>query len=542
MKEKLKFWFVKLKHEHAIGGFVAFSIVFITLALFIAKYDNNGSSWFNSLVTISDFVTSLLLVFSLIVAFGIYLTNRNIIPANMIIEAIHKMPEYIPFKHTMEEYLIPLIKKKHKIIILLNDVDKENYQSIASQIVAYDDYVNNVHKKFFKDITEFYLVDKDEKNEETFRDFFVRECRVEYFDYIVIASVSSIFSSAIIARDKMDDCYKRSIKIIGTLTSISKNISRYVNKDNDIIRVFPPDYDEAKSAMQFLLARLHNRVCSNSNCSFMLERTNVIVLYNRTYGNAVAKQSKYFFDKEIENYEITMPSSLKNAKKVTPNINFISAEFNINESHLKINSKDTTLQDLPKDAILENITDKLRGAKNYFYIVGYEPNITKMLLRLNNIIDSKCQHNILICGTATMHYWRETIVNTLKNCDNLNKDAFYLELDNYSVNSKRYLVDKIKFNVKKGLEESDEFVDILSEINKNKPENMDMFKLVNNSQNYISEYTKTSLDIAKYAIKNRENLLYSKKKVLENKDTVDFKMSLLVNGDSINKYTPKELK
>jgi len=70
---------------------------------------------------------------------------------------------------------------------------------------------------------------------------------------------------------------------------------------------------------------------------------------------------------------------------------------------------------------------------------------------------------------------------------------------------------------------------------------MDMVRLVNNSQNYISEYTKTSLEVAKYAIENRETLLYSKKRVLEKKDTINFKMELLVNGDSINKYTPREL-
>ena len=541
MKERVKKWFEKLKKRHALGGFIAFGVLFLIIILFVANYNSNQDSWFNNVVTISDFLTSIFLVLSLIVAFGIYLTNRNIIPANQAIEVIKKMPEYIPFKHTLIEYLIPLIKKRHRVVVLLNDVDRENYQSIASQIVAYNDYINYEHKDFFKDMTEFYLVQKDDKNEASLREFFLRECRVEYYDYIVIATVSSIFSEAILARDKMDECYKKSIKIIGTLTSISKKINRYVNADNDIIRVFPPDYDEAKSAMSFLLARLHNRVCSNTNCSFILERTNVVVLYNRTYGKAVAKQSKYFFDKELESFEITLPKSLKENRKDRMVINFISAEFNINRKHLKINREDTTLKDLPKDVILEDIMGDLSGAKNYFYIVGYEPNISKMLIRLNSIIDSKTQHTILICGTATMRFWRESILKTLKSCENLNKEAFYLELDSYSVNGNTHSLESIDLNIKKGIDANDEYIDIATEIYKNKPNSMNIVKLLSNSQNYISVYTKTSLDIAKYSIINRESLLYSKKRVLEKRASVDVKMELLVNGDSINKYRAKEL-
>ncbi len=542
MKDKIKIleeFLTKAKEEKAVGGITAFIWTFIILILFIIFYNNKGV--FSNFVTLNDFITSIIIVISLFIAFIIYLTNRNLIPANKVIDKIENMSEDIPFKHSIEKHLIPLIKKRYKIIVLLNDINQENYQSIISQLIAYQDYINE-HK--IEEEVSFYFVSKDEKNKESIKSFF-DSFHINYKSYIIIATVSSIFTKAIEAREELSQYHKDNIKIIGTLTSTTQEIGNIVDKDNNIIRVFPPDYDEARSAMHFLLSKLHNRVCSNRNCTFMLEKTNVIILYNRTYGKAIAKQSKIFFEEELENYKITIPKSIK--ENYMPEINFIVAKFNAHNNYFEIDKKDTNLH-LKNGLKLEDIIKYMQGAKNYFYIVGYEPNISKMLQKLDTIIDSKCLHNILICGTATMSFWRDSIIKTINSSKNLKGEYFYLELESTKVNNKIQDINSIKLSIKPKLDNKSEKIDISeyfkSNIKLNKEE---IEKLLKNRQNYISTYTKITLDIAKYAIdeKNKKkNLLECKKSVLENyysNRDKNLNIELLVNGDSINKYKPKEL-
>ena len=522
------------KNQSLIAGLLAFGIIFASLIYYVF-FNDNGNKQFNRFISISDLITSVLIVLSLIVALFIYLANKSVIPTNCAIDFINKMPDFIPFKHALQQHLLPLIKKKHKIIVLLNDVNRENYQSIVSQLAAYNDYINHKYKKFFSDMIEFYLVPKNEKNKKSLFNF-LTSLKIEYYNYYIIASVSSIFAEVIKARDEMDDFTKENIKVIGTLSSISQDIERYVNADNNIIRVFPPDYDEAKSAIDFLLARIFSLDFVNRDNSV---NANIIILYNRTYGRAVAKQSKYFFDKYIEKFKLLIPKESK------LNINFISAEFDVNKSHLKVNQLDTTIKNLKEDAILEDILEKIKDDNNYFFIVAYEPNISFILKRLNNIISSECKHNILICGTASMNYWKETIIDTLKNSKKLSNEVFYLKLESYKVSNKTQNFQEIELSVKDSIKKVNKEIDIVKRILKIEKDEAKLNKIINNNKNYISLYTKTSLDIVRYSIKEDKDLLQSKKDILEENQRKysnnKIKMNLLVNGDSINKYTPSRL-
>ena len=521
------------KNQSLIAGLLAFGIIFASLIYFVFYYDN-GNEQFNRFISISDFIASVLIVLSLIVALFIYLANKSVIPTNSAIDFINKMPDFIPFKHALQSNLIPLIKKKYKIIVLLSDVNRENYQFIVSQLAAYNDYINYKYKKFFSDIIEFYLVSKNEKNKKSLFNF-LTSLKIEYYSYYIIASVSSIFAEVIKARDEMDNFAKEHIKVIGTLSSISQDIEKYVNSDNNIIRVFPPDYDEAKSAIDFLLARIFSLDFVNRANSI---NANIIILYNRTYGRAVAKQSKYFFDKYIEKFKLLI------LKESEININFISAEFDVNKSYLKINQLDTTLKNLKEDVILEDILKEIKDAKNYFFIVGYEPNISFILKRLDNIISGECRHNILICGTASMNYWRETIIETLKNSKKLSDEVFYLKLESYKISNKTKSLKEIKLNVKDSIKKVNKDIDITKRVLEIESDETKLNKIINNN-NYISLYTKTSLDIVRYSIKEDKDLLQSKKVILEELQKKysekRIQIDLLVNGDSINKYTPQRL-
>ncbi len=522
------------KNQSVIAGVVAFFLIFISLIYFVFVYDDNNDK-FNRFISISDFIASILIVISLIVAFFIYLANKSLLPANKVIDKINNMPDFIPFKHALQSNLIPLIKKKHKIIVLLNDLNKENYQFVISQLVVYNDYINFRYKKFFKDKIEFYLVPFNEKSESNFLRF-LKSLQVEYYSYYIIASVSSIFARVIKARDSLDECAKENIKVIGTLSSISEEIEEFVNSDNNIIRVFPPDYDEAKSGIDFLFSRIFSLDFNSLNSSV---KANIVVLYNRTYGKAVAKQSRYFFDINLDKFKLFLPENLN------IDINFISAEYNIHKSHLKINQEDTTLKDLNENVILEDILKRIEDSKNYFFIIGYEPNISYILKRLDKIIKRECKHSILICGTASMSYWRETIINSLKSCKKLNKEAYYLKLKSYNVSNKSFDLEDFNLDIRDSIKKRNGKVNIIKKIKDIEPDKAKIDKIINNNQNYISLYTKTSLDIVRYSIKSDKDLLFSKKIIFEEMQkrfkVFDTKMELLVNGDSINKYTPQKL-
>ncbi len=550
----------RVQKERAIGGLIAFGVLFATIVIFTLFNNPNANSKFNNLISISDFLSSILILFAFLIAFIIYLSNRNLIPRNSLVDRINSMPDWIPFNHFLKEHLIPLIKRNDKIIVLFNSIEDTNYQSVISQIVAYNNHITDKDNKildFYKDRVEFYFIDKDsnsEKKESTqaLVSLF-KSLDIDYYNYIIIATVSSIFTRAIKAREiwqnELNSDIKKHlkkrkesfIKVIGTLSSISQDIKEEVDKDNDLIRVFPPDYDEAKTAMNLLI-----KACYASK----VDSANIIVLHSRTYGEAVAKQSEKIFNSEIASYKLTIHNI------DTPKIEFISAKYE------KDKNGNYTFNISGAQKSLKDILPKLAGSKNYFYLVGYEPSISDMLRRLNSIINKECKHTILICGTATLEYWKKSICNTLSVCDNLKDDkAYYLKLieseildkDKYSLDMPLFIkLKKIKYNSNGSKIELEELnynnikEDILNRhkrVTKTNNSNKDSINsLINDNSNYINIYTKIGLDIAKHSIENEEQLLYSKREVL--KDFNSFKkigIEILVNGDSINRYTPKKL-
>ena len=255
---------MNIKPKHNIFGYFVFFILFVGVALII-KYAEFSD--------INDFFTSILMLVFFVMAFLIFLANHGWISHATTMNFIKKIPNYLPFKHTLENYLLSLIQKKFKIIVLIRTLDEKNHEWVLNQISAYNSLVNNpaLSKNELEDI-EFLFVNNHSNDVKSF----IEALNIQENNYIIISGLSAIFKDAIMAREKLENQEKQSIQIIGSLSSINdKSIQKIIDADDNIIRIFPPDYDEAKIAMNFLFSKIKNSMCANGKCDFHEEKNNI---------------------------------------------------------------------------------------------------------------------------------------------------------------------------------------------------------------------------------------------------------------------------
>ncbi len=196
-----------------------------------------------------------------------------------------------------------------------------------------------------------------------------------------------------------------------------------------------------------------------------------------------------------------------------------------------------------------------KESNNYIFIIGYEPNVTSIIKYIDRIVN-RCDSSkfaLLFSGTLSMPNWRKSVVATLENSHNFkncfdNRNLFYLKLkitNENDLNKPRHTLKFKKFihsashSTKKSkfLQE----VDIFSEVRKVIPitdkNDNELISFINEyhdaKDNYISIFTKQSLDITKKAIEGNISLLDSKYSISKNDNGY---VNILVNGDSINQY------
>jgi len=515
-----------------ISGILIF--IFVILSMFaIYVNDKLGFS------AINDVITSAILIIGVIIAMFIYLINKNIISSHFAIKFINKTPEYIPFSHTIKTNLLSLIKVKYKVIVLIRTLNDKNSEWVLTQISAFNNILKNKKGIFDKidnfDI-EFFFVDNysDDVNK------LLKKTNTERYRYIIITSLSSIFRDAVLSREDLEENKRNNIQIIGALSSINdKNIKRIIDRDDNIIRIFPPDYDEAKTAIDFMFSKIKSSICTNEKCDLYHKQNNIIIMHNGTYGRAVRDKCQQYYDIELSKiYNNTTKemgiSTLHNS------IGFYSFDYKSNGD---------IIYDGRESKAFDIFLNEWKDAKNQFFIIGYEPNISFIL----DYIDEKFQNHkevekcLLICGTASMQSWRDSIVKTIKNSKTL-KDiidrSYYLKLLIYSnannpttTNSSTDLTIEFYRCTEELKKESINLEDELQKVLKTT--NKDLVKkhleyYIQREESYISIFSTLSILIAQYTIEHRTSLLKSKSEILkrEYKDEID----ILVNGDSINQY------
>ncbi len=522
---------MKKKPQHNLFGYFVFISLFLGTCYIIKE---EGFS------TINDFFSSLLLIIFFFLAFFIFLANNGRLPHHKTMRIIKKMPNYLPFKHTLENYLLNLIRKKFKILVLIRTLDKKNYEWVLNQISAYNSLINNpaLSSKELEDI-QFLFVENNQNDVKRL----VEELNIQEYNYIIITGLSAIFKDAIISREKLNMDDKKSIQIIGSLSSINdKEIQNIIDTDDNIIRIFPPDYDEAKTAMSFIFSKIKNSMCANGECDFHKEKNNIIIIHNGTYGQAIKDKCTYFFNKELEHLDINTTSDFS-VSNIDESIKFYSFDYKHN---------DLLLYDQLQTQGIENFLEKWNGknVKNHFYIIGYEPNISIILAYLDKAFDKVPNLNLslLFAGTSSMNSWRQRIIKTLSKSKNLHsafpKKSYYLQLHSIKDANSIHNINQLNLNLYHyRIQEKNQKADITEELrlllNRHENEINNMLNTYwKNENNYITTFSRDSLHIALYAMRHDTNLLESKAKVLQEYGR---KTDILVNGDSINQYSIKML-
>jgi len=493
---------------------------------------------FMGFLNINDFVTSFLIVFGFIIALLIYLSNRNIYPNQIGMNLIENMPDFLPFKHSLQSYLSKLIKKNFKILVLIRPLDEQNYEWVLNQVSAYNSMMDNPSYDFNEMNIEFLFVKKNTSSIETL----INELDFRYHDYIILTGLSAIFRNAILAREELPEEKKKCVQIIGSLSSIQNNeIQKIIDTDDKIIRIFPPDYDEAKTAINFIFSKIKNSICPNHSCSLHGKKHNIIVIHNGTYGRAIRNQCEFYFDEEFLTLDINTSHEIP-VTELKKNIQFHSFDY---KSDFRL------LCDKTESDSFDSILSSWEGAHNHFYIIGYEPNVSSILTRLDtsfNLVEN-LHFSLLFAGTASMNSWRKEIIKTLEKTQHLSSvlksAAYYMKL--HSIENINHLHISEELNLvlhhynPKGANRETILMDELKQLfpHKHVNEHTNFLKAFwQDKNNYITTFTSDSLRIARYAIKENKTLLESKFELLrqDGRNT-----QILVNGDSINQYTVKLL-
>ena len=509
--------------------------IFIGLAyliwFIIAKSCNTV---FEGFTIINDFFTSFLFLLGFIFAFFIYLINQKFISVQNSMNIINNMPDFLPFKHSFENYFSKLIKKDSKIIVLIRTLDEKNHEWVLNQVSAYNSIRNHDAEVKKRDI-EFLFVNKYTNEIKTL----INELNTTQYNYIVISSLSAIFKDAIMARENLSEEAKECIQIIGALSSINDSeMQQIIDNDEKIIRIFPPDYDEAKTAMEFLFSKIKNSICTNSDCDFHNKKNNIIIIHNGTYGRAVRDKCNFYFDKEFHNLNLNTFNDLS-AQAIDRSIRFYSFDYKNDEQ---------LIYDKIQSDSFDSFLDEWSDADNYFYIIGYEPNISNILQHLDKVLTehSKLNFSLIFSGTASMDTWRESIKKSIQKSPSLSSclpnDAFYLKLHTIEEIDTMKEVTELNLPLKHYRSNGEnKAADILSEMTELFKESKHITEVSNilesswkSRNNYITMFTTDSIHIALYSIDNKVTLLNSKFKVLRNHRR---KTDILVNGDSINQYT-----
>jgi len=533
----LLIWSFYLIHTHKItDSIISGILIFLLTFLSIFAVTINKQLGFSA---INDFITSIILLVGIILALFIYLINKDIISSHLAINFINKIPEYIPFSHTMKTYLLSLIKVKYKVIVLIKTLNDKNSEWILTQISAFNKIIKNQKTVFNKidnfDI-EFFFVDgySDDVNR------LLKKTNTERYKYIIITSLSSIFRDAILSRENLKEKKKKNIQIIGALSSINdKNIKKIIDRDDDIIRIFPPDYDEAKTAMDFMFSKIKSSICIDEDCKLYHKKNNIIIMHNGTYGRAVRDKCQQYYDIELSKlYNSTTQE--KGVRTLHNSIGFYSFDYK---------STGEIVYDGVENKDFNMFLDEWKDAKNQFFIIGYEPNISFILEYIDNIFQNheEIEKSLLICGTASMKPWRNSIIETIKDSKTLNNiidKSYYLKLlihnniNNPTTNNKSIdlVIDfyKCTEELKKvSISLEDELQKIRKTADKNSvKKHLEYY--IQQEESYISIFSTLSILIAQYTIEHKTSLLKSKSEIFkrEYKDEID----ILVNGDSINQY------
>jgi len=309
----------------------------------------------------------------------------------------------------LKKFLSKALSIEPEVFILLPVVSSRNYQHLAYQLNGINRFLssNPNCNKYTKIVFINNTNESTTKNDiQNLLDLLYKNRR-----YIFIATMSDIFDTLlqeIGIKIKSDSYYKNMVKIIGTLASQSKKFNEYKSFEN-IIRLSPPDFDEAKKASTNIFTKLVSSYCPSKNCEFH-KRNNIVIISSNAYGDAV----KSSFIKIFNEYKSELDASTNyyvQEDELNKKINIYT--YSLKNSKIEADAMTNyTISDLLEISAQSNSID-------YFFIIGYEPNVSKILTELDTHIkqvdSNNSEYNILISATVSVKEWHKSIKETIKN-------------------------------------------------------------------------------------------------------------------------------
>ena len=435
-------------------------------------------------------------------------------------------------------YFSKLFDIEASAYILLPKSSIRNYKYLGYQLNGINRFLE--HNRYCKEKIKVILVDNSSttNTHEELKAF--TQQLSENRRYIIIATMSDIFDTLleVVGHQLEDKNYRNKVKIIGTLASQSERYRSYEQYEN-VIRISPPDFDEARKAASNISSKIISNYCSNNSQN---SQNNIILITSNSYGEAVKKSFFRFFSEYQDEFDMRT------------NIHVKEEEFNrsiFKYSYSFDNEKGITPDSETNYTFKDFLTEKANGAINTIFLIGYEPNISKILENINEQIKEEkltdSEFSILISATASVKEWKESIIDTsirLNMIESIIGEINYIKIeypkfssnDGYSATKICFELNKIDIREKRLYE-----IEFESEVNWKEIEKT----ISEPTMNYISGFIYMSLEFVHQINDDWEvNLLSLKEKLFHNQDR-NYKdivgVKILSNGDSINHFKVRKL-
>ncbi|HHH18989.1 MAG TPA: hypothetical protein ENK86_00540 [Campylobacterales bacterium] len=452
---------------------------------------------------------------------------------------VHFLIDITPPK-MVKVWLTNFFKIEAETFLLLPKSSARNYKHLGYQLNGLNRFLekNEACRKRMKiiliDNTTSDITDDDLEN-------FIKTLS-NHKRYIIIATMSDIFDSLlkVVGHRLNNKNYRKMVKIIATLASQSEEYRNYEHYDN-VIRLSPPDFDEARKAASNLVTKLISSYCPSKSCEYH-KNNNIIFISSNSYGYAVKKSVSKLFGEYKEEFDT---STNIHVDEHDLNRGIFKYAYHYTEENGIVEDVETNTN-YTFDALLE---EKANGAINTIFLIGYEPNISNMLKAINEHLRLKklrnCEFSLLISATASVKEWRESIVQTINELDikSLINEINYVKIEYPKFKADdNYHANQLYINLYKMNKTQLSRTDLKLEFNEEEIQEI----IYKTDMNYINGFIYMSLELVQQINADWEvNLLSLKEKLFHNKDRNHqdiMGVKILSSGDSINHFKVKKLK
>jgi len=506
-------------------------------------------SWFEEILNFGSGVDSLLnaIVGAIIITFIFLITLHKIqkrLKVNRVTfteKIINSIIELIP-SLVIKSTLSKMFDIEFETFILVPMASNRNYQHLAYQLNGVNRFLeDNIE---YRDRIKILLIDnstRDSTNDTIER--FVHSLSKNK-RYVIIATMSDIFDTLLmqIGKHKFKDrSYRKMVKIIGALASQSEKYVNYERYDN-IIRLSPPDFDEAKKASFNIVSKLISSFCPSKSCEYH-KNNNIIIISSNSYGNAVKKSFLNLFAEHKKEFDTNTNIDV-DVKDLERGIFKFTYNYDIHTGILEDAETNYSF-----DVLLE---EKIEGAINTIFIIGYEPNISNILKEIDRLLSEKVidngQFTILISATVSVKEWKNSVIETIKNLpirDKISEVNFIkIKYPKFFAYKDSYPLEPKKIYFKLYTITEDEKLENIDELSFKREEMKNI--IYKRDMNYINGFMYMSLEFVKQLnIDWNTNLLSLKERLFHNKDINDndiLGVKILSTGDSINHFKIQKLK